>query len=207
MSPRTKTYHHSFFNNLLIGNARNVEVNYPAGRSGPQRFDHNLYGVPSDARAFVVNDKSDKPSPWTPLEFQALVLADLGLKTPPEGMLESDHRAALEFHQWRRFWQRHGLDNDAHSGFAPEGRVRYHPETHVLSVDLQADPMKIGCQAHPALDNDFMGQKRTNHRNVPPGPFRDLRQGGGRFVIWQGLPILEGGSLPCANWTARLGSS
>ena len=207
VSPRTKTYHHSFFNNVLIGNARNVEVNYPAGRSGPQRFDHNLYGVSSDARAFVVNDKSDKPSPWTPLEFQALVLADLGLKTPPEVFLESDHRAALEFHQWRRFWQRHGLNNDAHSGFAPKGRVRYHPETHVLSVDLQADPVKIGCQAHPALDNDFMGEKRTNHRGVPPGPFRDLRQVGGRFVIWQGLPILEGGSLPCANWTARLGSS
>ena len=85
--------------------------------------------------------------------------------------------------------------------------MHYQSETHVLSVDLQADPMKIGCQAHPALDNDFMGQKRTNHRNVPPGPFRDLRQGGGHFVIWQGLPILEEGGLPAADWTVRLASS
>ena len=31
--PRTKTYHHSFFGNLIIGNHRNVDVNYPAARS------------------------------------------------------------------------------------------------------------------------------------------------------------------------------
>ena len=203
VSPRTKTYHHSFFNNLLIGNARNVEVNYPAARSGPQRFDHNLYGVLPGARAFVINDKSDKPSPWAPQEFQELVLADLGLKLPPQGMLEGENRAALDLRQWRLFWQRHGLDNDTHSGFAPEGRVSYQPETHVLTVTLQANPREIGCKAHPALHDDFFGQERTNHRDVPPGPFRDLRRGGGRFVIWTGLPILENGELPAARWTSN----
>jgi len=80
------------------------------------------------------------------------------------------------------------------------------PKTEVLSVELQDDPTETGFRAHPSLDNDLMEKKRTNHRDVPPGPFRDRRKGGGRFIIWKGLPVLEGSSLPSANWTAGLGS-
>ncbi len=162
-----------------------------------------MYGLLPGAQALVINSKSDKPSPWTPKEFQELVLADLELKLPQAGILENENQAALDFRQWRRFWQHHGLDNDTHSRLVREARVSYRAETHVLTVDLQTDPREIGCKAHPAVDCDFLGLERTNNRDLPPGPFRDLRRGSGCFVIWSGPPVVESGELPATRWTSN----
>ena len=84
--------------------------------------------------------------------------------------------------------------------------MSYRPATHVLTVELQADPTAIGCRAHPGFEHDFFKQERTNHRIAPPGPFQDLGKGGQSFIIWNGLPVLDSGELPGAEWTAGLDS-
>ena len=200
VGPRTKTYHHSFYGNMLIGNPRNVDVNYPAARSGPQRFDFNLYSISPDARAFVVNSKSDKPSPWKPNEFRELILGDLDLDKEPAGMMDREGQAALSATEWQAFWQRHQVVNDANSAFDPESSVRYHPDTQKLTIELQIDPNSIGRIDHPAARSDFYGQERGTTASSAPGPFQDLHRGSNEFDVWAGLPILQDRQLPAPEW-------
>ena len=77
VSKRTRSQKHSFFNNLILGNSPNIEVNYPAFKGGPQKFDHNLYGVEMKERDFVINAFSDQPTPWSSEAFTRRILEDL----------------------------------------------------------------------------------------------------------------------------------
>ncbi|NIP95488.1 MAG: hypothetical protein GWO24_19405, partial [Akkermansiaceae bacterium] len=54
----------------------------PSHRSGPQRLDHNVYDAAPGERSFVINSASDKPSPWKPEEFLALVRREVGADGP-----------------------------------------------------------------------------------------------------------------------------
>ncbi len=198
---RTKTYHHSFFNNLLTGNAKNVEVNYPADRSGPQRFDHNLYGVRPGARAFAVNRKSDKPSPYTPERFETMVRGELGVTTTDAERFPEPGVAALTLEEWRAFWKHHECPGDKHSQLDPSSLVNYDPETHTLRVYLGVDPSKIGSTDVERVTRDYFDAPIPSGGEAKPGPFQDLELGENEYVIWRGLPILEEGELPPADWT------
>jgi len=203
--PRTRTYHHSFFNNLIIGNARNVDVNYPDARSGIQRFDHNIYGVDADDRAFVVNSMSDVPTPWTPEKFHRRVLADVGLNRPKGDMLLNEERVALTAWEWHRFWRHHEMVNDAHSKWDPASRVEYCPDEQILTVNLKIDPLHVGTRENCYVEHDFFGLGRPAGESGVPGPMRSLEKGSNQYRIWNGLPVDVGG-LPPAKWSAGHGT-
>lgn len=198
---RTKTYHHSFYNNLIIGNAKNVEVNYPADRSGPQRFDRNLYGVEPKSRAFVVNRKSDKPSPYSSDEFEKMVTSDIGLPPPNAKRFADPGKAALTLGEWRSFWEHHDCPGDEHSVLDPASEVHYDRDSYTLSVYVEADPSGIGSVDREEVTRDYFGKPLPGNGTSKPGPFQDLRRGRNRFVIWNGLPRVEEGELPPVDWT------
>lgn len=180
---RTKTYHHTFSGNLLIGNARNVEVNYPAVRSGPQRFDHNYYDIAPGSRSFVVSNKSDVPSPWTAQELSKAVASDLGRETQLD---EGSHRTGLvglTLAEWRAFWNHHGEKNDRHSLASLGNSVTYDSDTHKLTIQLSAEPP---IASGPPADS----------------PLANLEQGRTTWKIWEGLPIVKPGKLPSPDWTS-----
>lgn len=201
VSARTKTYHHSFYGNLFIGNARNVEVNYPAARSGRQRFDFNLYGVAANSSAFAINSRSDVPSPWSSEEFGDLVVADLGVKGSAEGIDVQQRRVELSAGNWRKFWKGHGMTLDGSSQFAPQSRVDYQPDKQQLTIYLEAAPPRIPSETYRSIVSEFPGEEMSPEEGEYPGPFGQLRAGANPFDIWDGLPILNEGELPPAEWT------
>lgn len=201
VSPRTKTYHHSFYNNLVVDNARLLDVNYPAVRSGPQRFDGNLYGEAEDAREFVINDKSDSPSPWSEEEFRDLIVSDLGFSVPRQGMFTEPGRAALSASEWYQFWRNIGVENDVHSSFDLRAQVDYEPASQILTVEIHIDPLGKGIDPPASVRHDYFGKPVARSEMPTPGPFGELQTGRNQFKIWEGLPILGEGELPLPEWT------
>ncbi len=187
VSARTKTYHHSFFGNLLIGNVRNIEVNYPAARSGPQRFDFNYYDLNPTARTFVVSDKSDVPSPWSERAFRELVRSDLDGKRLTETALGQTGKASLTFEEWKSFWRQHGESNDSHSRCAEGNAVTYNPATHELTIELSAAPP----------------EHAQEEVTVKPADVLKLEVGVNHRVIWKGLPLVNRDQLPPPDWSHR----
>jgi Right handed beta helix region len=184
VGPRTRTRNHSFFGNLFIGNARNVEVDYPAYRGGVQRFDYNLYDVSAEAKSFVVNRDSDTPSPWSNDEFRDLILKDLGLAGKSSVLFQPSGKALMTFRQWRKFWKAHEELNDTHSRCDAENSVSYEPSTCELSITLHADsPEKLGI-----ADSDkdsILGHLKSGTHNL---------------TIWDGLRIIGIDQLPPVDW-------
>lgn len=200
---RTKTYHHSFYGNLLVGNSRNVEVNYPAVRSGIQRFDSNAYGVERETLAFVVNDASDKPSPWSKEEFAQLVRSDLS-ESASRFILNDNDKAALTFAQWKTFWQSHGVENDRHSQLVPHGEVYYDPATHRLSISVGDVVEEIPSVRKYLVKTDLLDHPFPKDEPTAPGPILSLSKEATEFTIWSGLPTIEANQLPPMNWTLPL---
>lgn len=204
VTTRTNTYRHSFFSNLFIGNSRNMDVNYPAARSGVKRFDFNLYGVNPSARTFVVNRLSDFPPPWTSEEYHRLVTKDLECKELPKDARWDEDRLALTSQEWQDFWEHHQALNDGNSTFDPTSKVQYDAASHQLVLEIPKYPATVDTAMRPRVDQDFFGHRRDSANNAP-GPFRTLRRGINQFTIWNGLPTnVE--KLPSAKWTADLTS-
>jgi parallel beta-helix repeat protein len=185
VGPRTRTGNHTFVGNLLIGNARNVDVDYPAFRGGVQRFDYNLYDVSPDAQTFVINSDSDSPVPWSNDEFRALVSNDLGSNRISSANLKHSGKAAMTFADWKIFWQQHDETNDRHSRCREGNSVSFDPATHELTIELNAAPPEF-----PA--------RRVADTNLHPSKFLS---GKSKLRIWDGLPILGPHELPPADWT------
>lgn len=204
VSARTKTGHHTFHDNLFIGNARNVEVNYPAARSGIQRFDRNLYGVAVHSQSFAVNRNSDVPSPWTTSEFYKLVRSQLGDGTTAGGVWQNAERAALTYGQWREFWQSHGVENDFYSKFDPASTVTYDAETHLMTVHIDKELPNGASQRHSA-GGDYLGRSWPRDGAIPPGPFADLARGEHPYTVWDGLEVVD--DLPPEEWTEKLNTA
>ncbi|MEQ6118007.1 right-handed parallel beta-helix repeat-containing protein, partial [Reichenbachiella sp. MALMAid0571] len=57
--PRTKTYHHAFYNNIFCGNDIIYDINYPMLRSGEQRFLGNVYDKSALQNTMKINPTSD----------------------------------------------------------------------------------------------------------------------------------------------------
>lgn len=193
VNPRTKTGYHSMFNNLLIKHKAMLDINYPAHRSGPQRFDYNVYDVAADARSFWINLESDHPSPWEPEEFFELVAGEVGVEGPEA--LHGGAKVALTLPEWRAFWKNHGQDNDRHSSTKPGMVVSYSAETQELTIEVPFDPTELGSRVHPGVTRDYFGNILKGEKALP-GPFQELKKGKNVFRIWDGLPLLMEGELP-----------
>lgn len=200
---RTKTYHHSFYGNLVLGNARNVEVNYPAVRSGIQRFDGNAYDVGREAKAFVINSASDKPSPWSEEEFSQLLRSDLDLGAT-QRVLNDGGKAALTFVEWKNFWQSHGVDNDRSSRLVPHGKVDYDAATHRLSISLGDSVDEVSSVFDDLVKTDLLDNPIPKDGLRTPGAIQLLDPDSTEFTIWSGLPTVEVNQLPPADWTLPL---
>ncbi|WP_442483259.1 right-handed parallel beta-helix repeat-containing protein [Aeoliella sp. SH292] len=179
---RAKTGHHSFFGNLFIGNAKNIEVNYPAYRSGPLRFEENLYDVDPNLRTFVINSQSDVPRPLAHREFRARLQADLAGHQLPDAAEQVAGKVFLKHDEWRAFWQSHGEPNDFHSVCTAGNSVSYDEKSRTLTIQLSAIP-PTGSDTH-----------------LKPTLLSGLTRGSNRRVVWNGLPLVEKGELPRVEW-------
>jgi hypothetical protein len=196
VTTRTRTYHHSLYNNLLINHKAMLDIDYPSHRGGPQRSDHNVYDATADQRVFLINRACDKPSPWTHARFLELIDSDLGSHSPGIAALDGGNRACLTLAEWRAFWSAHHLQNDHHSTLLAGMSVSYEPTSHELTITVPRDPGTLGSTSHGLLDNDFWGQPLPADGTALPGPFQNLRRGTNVFCVWDGLPVLEEGRLP-----------
>ena len=191
---RTKTGYHSLFNNLFVNHKVMLDINYPAHRSGPQRLDHNVYDAAPGERSFLINSASDKPSPWDPQEFYALVRGDIGEGSPEA--LSGGAKVALNLEEWRAFWAKHGQRNDLGSVTRDGITVSYNQETLTLKIALPFNPGDLGTSNHPKIGQDFFGAVVPQNGRALPGPVQTLREGENVFKIWKGLPLLKKGELP-----------
>ncbi|MBL7040793.1 MAG: hypothetical protein ISR77_19320, partial [Pirellulaceae bacterium] len=196
VTTRTRTYHHSLYNNLLINHKVMLDIDYPSHRGGPQRLDHNVYDASAGQRVFLVNSACDRPPPWSPAEFLDLIHRDLGSHSPGQSAMDGGSKARLTLDEWRVFWQKHGLANDRHSVLQRGMSVSYAPESHELTVVVPFDPSTVGSTNHKSVDNDFRGSPVPQDGHALPGPFQNLKQGKNVFRVWDGLPVLAKGCLP-----------
>jgi len=196
VTTRTRTYHHSLYNNLLINHKVMLDIDYPSHRGGPQRLDHNVYDASAGQRVFLVNSACDRPSPWTPAEFLDLIHRDLGGHSPGQSAMNGGSKARLTLDEWRVFWQKHGLANDRYSVLQQGMSVSYTPESHELTVVVPFDPSTVGSTNHKSVDNDFWGNPVPQDGHALPGPFQNLKQGKNVFRVWDDLPVLAKGCLP-----------
>jgi len=194
VTQRTKTGYHSLYNNLFINHKTMLDINYPSHRSGPQRLDHNVYDTAPDARDFIVNSASDRPSPWKPDVFFKLVSGEVGIDGARA--ISGGAKVALTLEEWRRFWKKHGLENDAHSVTKKGIKVFYRQESLELKIIMPFDPGTIGSTNHSWMDMDFMGQTVPQDQSAFPGPVQGMKEGVNTFKVWQGLPLLAEGELP-----------
>jgi len=195
-SARTKTYHHSFFNNLFINNHQLVDVDYPSHRGGPQRFEHNVYDSEPDARRFAINKLSEKPSPWEDQEFMEKISTELGAESPGAEQLTGRRRARLAFSEWQVFWRYHGLANDIASQLQVGSQATYDAKQQRLMLDISYQPAGGGSTDVAGLDTDFFGRPLPKKQNAKAGPFQALQTGKNMFEVWSGLLILQPGQLP-----------
>jgi hypothetical protein len=196
VTARTRTGRHSLYNNLFVNHKTMLDINYPSHRSGPQRLDHNVYDALPGDHMFVINSASDRPSPWSPAEFVALVRSDLGRDASGMKVLDNGKRVGLTLTQWRAFWGKHGLNNDRHSTTQRGMSVSYDPVNGELSITVPFLPSTVGSTDHRWIDDDFFGAPVPQDGQAIPGPFQNLKQGVNTFRVWDGLPLLGPGQLP-----------
>jgi len=196
VTTRTRTYHHSLYNNLFINHKTMLNINYPSFKGGPQRLDHNIYDALPNDRIFIINRAVDVPSPWTSEEFLALMFSDLGAQAKGVTLTNDNKGVAMTLPQWRVFWQKHGLDNDQNS-IAKKGiLVAYNAATFEVTITVPFDPATLGSTNHDWIDKDFYESPIPQNGRAMPGPFQNLKQGVNRFHVWDGLPVLAPGELP-----------
>lgn len=198
VSPRTKTYHHSFYNNLMLSNDVAIEANYPSHRSGPQRSDYNVYNASPGEAVFRINPASEKPSPWDPQEFLELMQRDLG----EDNSVTQGRRGLvnLTLEQWCNFWRTHNLDNDRHSSLT-EGRFeKFDSVKQTITLSMPEDPASYATRAIPDVTRDFFDVSIPADGSAKPGPFQGLGAGTSSLRVWSGLPLLTQFELPPTDW-------
>ncbi len=197
VNARTKTGYHSIYNNIFVNHRVMMDINYPSHRSGPQRLDHNIYDASTEERTFIINNASDKPSPWSPKEFYEMVRkeVDKGNPTP----LHGGSKVGMTLNEWQTFWAHHGLKNDQNS-VTKKGMVVSYDQTKLkLTIRLTFDPSDIGSIKYEKIKMDYEGNLIPKDGSAIPGPFQNLRKGNNIFNIWDGLPLLKKGELPITN--------
>ena len=196
VDPRTKTYHHSLYNNIFTGSFPVLDFIYPSHRIVAQRIDYNVYDVNSETKAFCINKASDDPSPWENEEFYKLIKKELGKEGEKLELFKDDLRVALNLEQWQKFWAIHDCKNDINSTLQTGIKVEYNPQTYEVSMYIPFDPGECGSQNHQFVDLDFWEKEIPQGNNALPGPFQNLKKGSNTFKVWRGLKVLKQGQLP-----------
>ena len=206
VSARTKTYHHSLYNNILVGNSLVMDFNYPSHRGGPQQIDYNVYGCNAKERVFSINSSSDKPAPWNRNEFEGLLSSEIGRDVfgSPNG---SATRALLSFAQWKDFWEVHGLHNDRCSTLVQGSTVSFDDQNQTLTIELVEDPDDFQTTGISGVESDFFGVPIPTRKRIRPGPFQELKSGTNSFSVWDGIPILGEGLLPAPSFNTGSSSN
>ncbi len=75
-------------------------------------------------------------------------------------------------------------------------KVLYNPEAHELVLDIRYDPKEVGSKNHEFVDRDYFNNGIAQNGKAITGPFQTLKKGKNKFVIWDGLRILDRGQLP-----------
>lgn len=193
---RTKTYHHSLYNNVFVVGLPMLEMDYPSHRGGEQRSDYNVFNAPADKPVFAVNKQVDKPYPWTNREFYELIKKELSDKFQNIEEFKDTSRVCLTLGQWQHFWSKHDLANEMNSTVTEGIKVEYLPENQEIEIFVPFDPAMCGSQNHKFVDHDFFGKSISQNNKAIPGPFQNLKKGKNSFKVWDGLRILEEGELP-----------
>lgn len=196
VSQRTRSQNHSFYNNLILGSAPTVEVNYPAFRSGPQRFDYNLYGVPAAQENFIISAYSDQPSPWTAKAFNELIRRDIGAREETASLATGNKLVALSPKEWGIFWKKHQIYNDQNSRFLPEINLLYDRKLFLLTLELSIDAPKIKADATQGQIETIFELMKEDSQSFPAGPLQLPLLGKQSFRVWNGLPPCSKNELP-----------
>lgn len=200
VSERTRTRHHTFIKNIFINNPRQFDISYPIGRSGPHRFNHNVYGVGLRDRSFSINRESDVPKPWDPERFYEQMSEELDGVDARDTSIFTGSQARLIRKEWQSFWQRHGVSADPDSMFDPLAASVYDPNQHLLTITLSEGLSQRALNISDRIKQDFAGKPINNFPTVA-GPFQSLERGQQSFTIWSGLPVLDKDELPPPAWT------
>ncbi|MCG6187586.1 right-handed parallel beta-helix repeat-containing protein [Maribellus maritimus] len=185
---RTKTYHHSFYNNIFIDNDINYDINYPMWRSGEQRFLGNIY--PEYQKGFYINSASDIPKP-----IDESYLAEKISKETGADVFGNDGRVELSLNQWQKFWELHSMHFDQDARKIENMKVCYIPEKHSVTMTI---PEELKPRKNARWNENY--KLRFDLRSESfPGPFGELETGSHSYIIYDGIPPGKRGELPCIN--------
>ncbi|MDN5213618.1 right-handed parallel beta-helix repeat-containing protein [Fulvivirgaceae bacterium BMA12] len=193
---RTRTYHHSFYNNLFINNPITMDIDYPSQLGGKQRSDFNVYDAKPKDKVFRINSATQDVPPWTEEEFLALIKKETGSKDLTLARPGFSGRVPLTLEEWKTFWKFHDVELDANSLLKKGSSVQYSPDSHELVINIPYDPEEVGSKNHEFVDVDYFNNEIAQNGKALPGPFQGLKKGTNKFKIWEGLPILDKGELP-----------
>jgi hypothetical protein len=172
----------------------NIETNYPAHMSAPNRSDYNVYDARPAGRQFAVNNQTKRPNAWTQAQFKTLIESEIGQTVKIEKTLHSGgYRALMDFGAWKTFWAKHGFTNDKNSMMASGNTVSYDRASQTLKLHMTFDPGNAGSKAQKTVTGDFFGRRVPADGTAAPGPFQNLKKGDNVFKIWNGIPIPEKG--------------
>lgn len=199
VGPRCNTKNHALFNNLLVGNANPMLINYPKELGGGTRLDGNAYAVPTDQRGFIISKHAKYNPAWSREEFQAMVLQDLGLTAVPPGMPDPEGRGStlfLRFAEWQTFWKRHAEECDAHSVVDAGLTAVFDAARLDVTLTVPASVMTMPTRSHTALTLDYLGTAIPASGAPRPGPFQNLAPGRNQFHVWHGIPVVPPVAAP-----------
>jgi hypothetical protein len=186
---RTRSYHNSFYNNIVCNNDISFDVPYPLAKAGEQRFLGNLYDHP----VMRINDMCDYPSPFNAESFLKRVAEDMRTTTDSISYEPSSKRIQMSLAEWQKFWLQHSLHNDNDAQVMPSLSAVYLPDSRSVRLTLSELPKK---RANYHWDGNYRQIYHLTETNVYPGPFPNLQAGTHEYSPYLGLPRVERGELP-----------
>jgi hypothetical protein len=170
VGPRCNTRNHSFYNNLLIGNAKAINLNFPADLGGDVRLNSNVYDAAETDRVFLINRNSKFNPSWSDDEFRALVPAGLKPGAINPVALVDRGVAKLTFAEWRTFWSMHSEESDDRSILHSSATVAVNDETLEIRISGLTAHTATAGQGLPGPSRDILGEPIGGE--VIAGPFQ-----------------------------------
>jgi hypothetical protein len=196
MTERTRSYHNAFYNNIFCNNDKTIDVVYPLGKGGEQRFLGNLYD--SDERMMCINitDRKKAPSPLNKEAFKIRMAEELKTELSSLNFYEySDDtkRVALTLAEWQKFWLLHSMHNDNDAQIMEGLSAKYLPATQSVQLVLSGQTDK---RINTRWNTNYKQIYKLKEDSAYPGPFENLKTGSNTYSVYQGLPPVKSGQLP-----------
>jgi hypothetical protein len=194
VTKRPRTYHNSFYNNIIVGFHNSIyNIDYPSNLGGEQRFDSNVYDADPNSAVFKINPFSDIPAPYTPADLMNMVNKFL----PPSGHNTSptieDKDIKMPFNGWKTFWSNFTAKYDVHSITTRGINLTFDKTTNKLQINVIFNPNIVKITPFQSANYDYFSKQISNDNNSIPGPIQSIKQGNQTFKIWTGLtPVAEG---------------